>query len=130
MAKRLDGKRDVIVFDGSCGFCGAGMQWIAARDAQRKFVFLPNVRAAEWGLELDSEAIHVVLTDGRILSRTQAVFHVLQVIGWAPALVKLMRFAFNGTLGAIAYRWVARNRHRLVSQKTCSLESSYRDRFL
>ena len=38
---RPPGERAVILFDGVCGLCNTGADWIRARDRRGRFEFLP-----------------------------------------------------------------------------------------
>lgn len=123
----------VLVYDGDCGFCTASV-----RQAQRWIGSMPTVASyqslaatgdlSRLGLTADrcSEAVQYVARDRAVYSAHDAVAAVLLGAGrgwWV--LGALLRAPGLHALAGVAYRWVARNRHRLPgASDRCSLSST------
>ena len=113
---RSSGGRAVILFDGLCGLCNTGVDWIRARDRDGGFEFLPyqSDEARRRFPELDprrlAEAMHVVAPDGSVRAGVEAapwIFERLPGWRWAARLLALpgVRLAARP-----AYAFLARNR--------------------
>lgn len=123
----------LLVIDGDCAFCQASVGW-----GQRIVARFPAVdtwqRLEEagllGGLGLDAarcaEAVQYVALDRRVQSAHDAVSALLLAAGrgwWV--LGALMRLPGVHWVCGHAYRWVARNRHRLPGgSDRCSLSSA------
>lgn len=119
----------VLVFDGDCGICTtlAGVVTRRIRRADPDFVVAPYQQ-----LDLDrlgltpaacDAALQWVARDGAISSAQEAVARVLLAGRWwqRPAGAVILLPGIN-QLAGLAYRWVARNRHRLPGgTPACSL---------
>jgi len=94
---------DRVTFDGTCGTCRGWARWIAARDpGGARFTLDPGGAGAD--------SIVVETADGRRLVRSDAVVHILRVLGRrrsAAALALVPRF-----LRDLGYRAWARARRR------------------
>ena len=123
----------VLVYDGDCGFCTA-----TARFAQRWIGQMPTVVSYQslasdghlfrLGLTTErcSQAVQYVARDRAVYSAHDAVAAVLLGAGrgwWV--LGALLRAPGLHAFAGLAYRWVARNRHRLPgASDLCSLSST------
>jgi predicted DCC family thiol-disulfide oxidoreductase YuxK len=107
----------VLVFDGDCAFCSssvrAAQRWIGDMPAA-----VPYQRAELASLGLTEAecltAVRYVARDHRAYAGEDAVAALLMGAGkgwWF--LGALMRVPGLHWLAGVAYRWVARNRHRL-----------------
>jgi len=107
----------VLLFDGDCAFCQASVRF-----AQRHIGRMPSVVAYQAAdlvaLGLTAEqcatAVQYVARDHRAYAANDAVAAVLLAAGkgwWV--LGALMHVPGVHWLCGVAYRWVARNRHRL-----------------
>lgn len=100
-----------IYYDGECGFCRGWARWILRRDRAGAFRFAPlggttfavrapaEVRTAAAGTFVAETA------DGRWLLRSEAVIHVLRVLGrrrTAAALAAAPRVLRDGGYRAVA----------------------------
>ncbi|GAB3112313.1 hypothetical protein GCM10027055_14980 [Janibacter alkaliphilus] len=111
-------RRPVLVFDGDCGMCTR-----AASLVERRFRPEPERFdvAPSQALDLDAlgltqaecdEALQWVATDGSIASGHAAVARMLRAsYPWARPLGALLTAPVLDRVAALAYRWVARNRH-------------------
>ena len=77
-----------VFFDGECGFCHRWVQWVVKRDRDgRAFRFAPR-KGETFQLLVAWErrqalppSILVLTTQGRILTRSSAVLHILERLG-------------------------------------------------
>jgi predicted DCC family thiol-disulfide oxidoreductase YuxK len=112
-------KDATIIFDGACGFCRRMVGALALRDTARRFAFVPlsdPTIAARWpGLDQAalSNAMHLMLPDGRVLAGADALPEILRRlprwrrVAWVLSLPGALPVARR------VYTVVARNRHRL-----------------
>jgi predicted DCC family thiol-disulfide oxidoreductase YuxK len=114
--------RPTFIFDGDCAFCSSCARFIERR-------VRPAARVAAWqhldlaalGVTADdcADAVQWVGTDGTVAAGPAGIARLLRSAGgpggyllWRPAGVVLgLRPVL--ALAWPAYRWVARNRHRL-----------------
>jgi predicted DCC family thiol-disulfide oxidoreductase YuxK len=120
MDQSADG-RAVILFDGVCGLCNTGTDWIRARDRDGRFEFLPyqSEEARRRFPDLDparlAQAMHVVLPDGTVRVGVDAapwIFGALPGWGW---LVRLLALPGVRRAARPVYAWLARTRTRATS---------------
>lgn len=120
-----DGRRTLVLFDGSCPFCRASVGWVRALDWLGALEFRSfRIEGAAPLLDppLDPEKMdaemHVVAPRGR---RVYHGFWAFRHLAWRlPALVPLAPFLHIpgvGWLGQRVYLWIARNRFGLVPCK-------------
>ena len=132
----------VVLYDGVCGLCNRLNQFLLQRDRHDRFRFasLQSEVAAQLlqrhGTDaVDLDTVYVVVDYGkleeRLLSRSDAIIHVLQRLGgiWAFAaagkiLPKPLRDVF--------YKVVATNRYRVFGKyEVCLMpEERYKEKFL
>lgn len=109
----------VLVYDGACALCRGGVTWMSRRVVRGAIEFLP-CQAAERRArfpEIDDAAcltaMQLVLPDGRVLAGEAAIPEILaRLRGWRWAAA-LLRLPGVGLGAPVAYRWVARHRHRI-----------------
>jgi predicted DCC family thiol-disulfide oxidoreductase YuxK len=109
----------VLVYDGACALCRGGVTWISRRVRRGAIEFLP-CQAAERRARFPSmadaaclAAMQLVLPDGRVLAGGAAIPEILsRVRGWRW-LAALFRVPGARLVAPVAYRWVARHRHRI-----------------
>lgn len=112
-------ERDLVLWDGDCGFCRRGIAWVESRDQLERFRCVPYQQAEhpllDDGLrDACSKAVHVITADGRVLAGGRAALHVLEGIGWRGRARLLSSPVFFWAVEG-SYRLVARNR-RLFSR--------------
>lgn len=114
--------RGVLVYDGDCGFCG----WVVShlrRWVRPAIDIIPSQSADLGSLGLTHQecidAVQWVAPDGRRSSGGSAACDVLRASPrpW-PVLGVLGSLPGIRLLVDVAYRWVARNRHRLPGSTT------------
>jgi predicted DCC family thiol-disulfide oxidoreductase YuxK len=131
----------IVLFDGVCGFCHAGVRWVAARDPSARFRFAPLqgetaalLRARHPEIPEASETLVLVEREAgaeRVTLRSRAVLRVLAELDTRWRYVSLLR-RLPAVLTDPAYRVVAALRYRLFGRlESCPLPSpEERARFL
>jgi predicted DCC family thiol-disulfide oxidoreductase YuxK len=128
------GEPDLVFFDGPCGLCQRGIRFILARDRCAWFRFAP-LGGATFTQRVatalpDSMA---VLTGKRILTRSDAVLHILRRLGGIWALLAAAAAPVPRPWRDACYDAVARARHRWFAQglnECIIIPEAWRDRFL
>lgn len=109
--------RPVLVFDGDCGFCtsSAGLirRWIRPRCDIQPWQFL-DLSALRLSPEDCQEAVQYVAATGEVMSGSRAITAMLRTapVPW-PLVGRVLDLPAIAVVADHAYRWVARNRHRL-----------------
>ena len=113
-----------LFYDGTCALCHGAVRFVLARDPEgRAFRFAPLDSAAFRAVATDEtpaslpDSIVLATDDGRLLTRSDAVLHILGRLGrgWR-VLAKLGRLVPRG-LRDDAYDLVARVRYRVFGRK-------------
>ena len=134
----MDTSGPILFFDGVCGLCDRLVQFVLRRDRRRRFRFaalqseLARTTLDRFGKDArDLDTVYVATGDGRLLSKSRAIFFVLRALGLPWSLV-----AVFGVLPTAVTDWfydrVAHNRYRLFGKRdSCRLPSpDERARFL
>jgi predicted DCC family thiol-disulfide oxidoreductase YuxK len=113
-----------VFYDGSCALCHGTVRFVLARDRDgRAFRFAPldsetfrTLVPAEVRASLP-DSLAVVTEEGRLLTRSAAVLHILERLGggWR-GLAAVSRLAPSFVRDA-AYDLVARTRYRIFGRK-------------
>ena len=118
----------MLLFDGDCAFCTSCVTWMQ-RHVRRLDATVPYQFAELSALGLTTDqcqaAVQWIGADGQLLSAEHAVAQALidAGSGWAVA-GKVIRSPGIRVLSGLAYRWVARNRHRLPGgTPACALDA-------
>ena len=103
----------VLIYDGDCGFCRRCADWLRAR-GDVPMASDGEVDRLALGLTPEETKTAVWWVEGGARFRGhQAIGHALRPLGGGWALVgRLIRMPPVSWLAAVAYRWVAANRHR------------------
>jgi predicted DCC family thiol-disulfide oxidoreductase YuxK len=136
-------KQPIILYDGVCGLCNRGVQFLLKRDkrGQLQFASLQSDFAAKvlgrHGIDpKDLDTVHVVVNhdrpDEKILGRSDAVLRAWQELGGSWKLLSSISSIIPRGLRDLVYRFVATNRYRVFGKfETCMLpDPSQRSRFL
>lgn len=116
------------IYDGDCGFCSRCVAW-ASRRSDVRFEPFQRTDLATIGIteEAAATAVHFVGADGHVVRGGAAVAAVLRECRGAwPLLGMAMRVPGIRSIAEVAYRIVARNRHRLPGPAACSIEGAQR----
>tara|TARA_Y100001934_G_scaffold131506_1_gene159455 strand:- start:1127 stop:1516 length:390 start_codon:yes stop_codon:yes gene_type:complete len=104
-----------LFWDGACGFCRRSVDWITARDAGSRLLPTPYQQVPNPPMDpalaaACQRAVHLMHPDGRIERAGRACLTALELIGYAPVLVRIMRMPPLIWLLEIGYWLTARNR--------------------
>lgn len=103
-----------LVFDGDCAICTTSADWLA-RTGRVRVVPWQRLDLASYDLDLEAVTTSVQwVGEGAPVPGARAVARALRARGgvWrAPGRVLTLPLVLP--LAEVAYRWVARNRHRL-----------------
>ena len=110
-----------VFFDGDCGFCHRWVQLVVKLDHDgRAFRFAPrkgqtfrSLVAAE-RRETLPPSILVLTTEGRILTRSTAVLHILERLGGGWRVLAVVGRMVPTGIRDVGYRVIARVRHGLL----------------
>jgi predicted DCC family thiol-disulfide oxidoreductase YuxK len=116
----------LILYDGVCVLCSRMIRFVAARDPEGRWRFVPvqspygRRLAARFGIDPEAPQTVAVIRDGRAAFKLDAALAVLDGVpgwGWARLARLLPRPVRNW-----GYDRVARNRYRLFGRtESCSL---------
>jgi predicted DCC family thiol-disulfide oxidoreductase YuxK len=142
MAKLAD-QHPIVLYDGVCGLCNRGVQFLLKRDehGRLQFASLQSDFAAKvlgrHGLDpKDLDTVYVVVNhdgpDEMVLDRSDAVLRAWEELGGAWKLLAAISRVVPRGLRDVVYRFVATNRYRVFGKfDTCMLpDPSRRSRFL
>lgn len=126
----------VIVFDAQCHFCNASVDFIIKGDPKGLFCFAPmdssmgQSLVLEQGLGgLDSDTIVLIKQDKAYL-RAEAVYEILKDLESFWSFLGIFR-SLGTSCNDSLYRYIAKNRHRIFSKRSCQTPSEkVRSRFL
>jgi predicted DCC family thiol-disulfide oxidoreductase YuxK len=127
----------IVLFDGVCKFCNAGVNFLLDHDARRRLRFAPLQSEAgrallgRFGLRTDDFDTIVLVENGRAYARSAAALRIARHLGGAWPLLAVL-FAIPPFLRDGAYDLFARNRYRWFGKTdTCRVPTpEIRDRFL
>jgi len=125
---------DLVFYDGPCGLCQRGIRFILARDRGARFRFAPlgGATFARRAAAAPAETM-LVLTEDRLLARSEAVLHILRRLGGGWALLAALAAPVPRTWRDACYDLVARTRHRWFRKERdeCYITiPAHQDRFL
>jgi predicted DCC family thiol-disulfide oxidoreductase YuxK len=131
---------ETVFYDGHCGLCHGAVRFLLAEDSDgSRFRFAPLdsdlfLRTVPEHLRRDLPDSLIVLTEqGRLLTRSAAVLHLLHRLGGAWRLLAMIMSPVPQRLRDAAYDAIARVRHRLfpAPEAACPmLPPALRRRFL
>lgn len=125
-----------LLYDGDCGFCMRWVNWARRKGADQTVTFVPCQSAIELRQQAhidEAECGHAAyLVEGngeRVISKRRAAAAINGVLAHLPggrnafwrALAALYHVPGIKQLEEIAYRFIARNRHRL-GKSSCDIK--------
>lgn len=104
----------VLFYDGECGLCARSVAWCLAHDRHLRLRYAPlqgetYAALSVSGKPRDLDTV-VLLDEGRLLVRTDAVLRVFGIIGGTWAMLGAAGRLVPRPLREWAYRYVARHR--------------------
>lgn len=129
--------RPIVIFDGDCVLCSNSARLLLRLDRRGRFRLLTGQSGLglalrrHFGVADGAGDSVILLQDGRLHLRSEAVLRILRVLGrpwsWLSGLAVLPA----GPRDAV-YGWIAQRRYRLFGRRpVCFLpEERWRDRFL
>lgn len=129
--------RQIIVFDGECLLCSAGARFVLSQDRRGRFLLATMQGEAGralmegFGIDPDDPATMILVSGDTAQRDSDAVLAVLMALGGPWRLAALARRVPRGLRDGL-YRWIARNRYRLVGRRrTCWMPPpAWRERML
>lgn len=112
-----------LFYDGSCALCHWAVRFVVARDAGGAFRFAPLAGDAFRGATAASgqadlpDSLVVETTEGRLLTRSAAVIHILGRLSWPWRMLGTLARALPRPLLDALYDLVARTRYRRFGRK-------------
>lgn len=127
----------IILFDGVCNFCEAGVVFLIKRDLKAIFKFAALQSDAgqrllkEFNLPTENLSTFVLIDDGRCYFKSTAALRVMTKLGGFWSLLSIF-ILIPKPLRDLFYRFVAANRYRLFGKKgVCMVPSKeIQERFL
>lgn len=127
----------VLLYDGSCGFCQATVQFVLRRDRVGTLRFAPlagefgsRVRDRHPELATIDSVVWVGAASERALVRSEAAMAVARYLGWPWRMMGIFGVVPR-RLRDLVYDAVARRRHRLAPRESCLMPTeAERVRFL
>lgn len=100
--------RNLVLYDGTCGFCQFWRRFIEMRDHQKKIVLKPLEEASDKNTVIFYEA-------GTRYEKSTAALRIAGVLGW-PWRATLIFLLVPKWLRDRVYDWVAKHRHGISCQ--------------
>ena len=128
----------IVFYDGECAFCQRSVQFILRHERAPLFSFAPLQSALAVRLLGEqvptissAPASVVVLLEGKIFSRSDAALQIARHLRWPWRGLIFLR-VFPRPLRDMAYRFIARHRHKILPGKSACLlpAAAQRARFL
>jgi len=128
--------KNIVFFDGECGFCNFWVQWILERDRKDKFLFASL--QSDFGQNFLSErkletkqfnTLYLLKPDGLYLSKSRAVLKIAQQLGGIYSLLQV-GLLIPKTISDQLYDIISRNRTKLAAQKCFLPDPHQRKKFI
>jgi predicted DCC family thiol-disulfide oxidoreductase YuxK len=108
--RRAPATTDVLLYDGSCGLCHSSVRLVLAEDASgTAFTFSPLPGS-------DQASVIVQTADGRTLTKSDAVIHILGRLGGLWRVIGSVFGLVPRALRDVGYDFVARVRYRIFGK--------------
>lgn len=118
--------KQLVLYDGECGLCQAGVQWLLDHDPEGVYSLAPlqgeTAARALANLHVPAGLDSMVLVEeGRISWESTAGLRVLRGLGW-PWRGLAVFLLVPALLRDPVYRWIAERRHRWFARpEACRL---------
>lgn len=132
MSKKQD---NIVFFDGVCGVCNAGVDFLIKIDSKNQLFFAP-LQGKTASKQIDPTYIKqldtlILYKDSKVYLKSAAVFQIIKIIGkWYKIFLFFQVFPLKWTDGC--YDFIAKNRYQWFGKKeTCRIPTlQERNRFL
>lgn len=122
----------ILFYDGHCALCQAAVQWVLKHDRKQRihFAALQSNQAQSLLQQQTLPDSLVLWHQGRVWVESDAVLHLLRMMGGVWKLPALLRF-IPAMLRNPVYRLIARNRYRWFGRHDVCMRMlpEYRGRF-
>jgi len=115
-------KREIIYYDGHCGFCHRWIKFVIFKDRNNHFDFAPR-ESQHFKSEVPDEvqatlprSILVSLESGAILTRSTASLYILKKLGGFYSFISWLGSLFPVFLRDCVYKLIAKIRHKLYAK--------------
>ena len=127
-------KNDVIIYDGVCIMCNSFFRWVHKNDKKNVFMFTnfqSNYTSNKMDILNDSNSIAVILADGTVLRKTNAIKHVLKETKKFVIISLILKILPN-FISNFFYNIVASLRYLIFGKyNNCPiLDEKYKSKFL
>jgi predicted DCC family thiol-disulfide oxidoreductase YuxK len=119
--------RSIVLYDGSCNFCNASVQFIFRHDRRKQFDFIPLQSAegktllVKFQLPEDYNSSLVLIEKNSALIKSTAALHIAKKLA-APVRWLYLFIIIPVIMRDKIYDWIAKHRHSWFrKQSTCLL---------
>ncbi|SEH29750.1 thiol-disulfide oxidoreductase DCC family protein [Chryseobacterium culicis] len=133
--KTLNNK-NIVFFDGDCGFCNFWVQWILEHDRRDQFLF--SSLQSEFGQKFLSSrgletsqfnTLYLLKPDGKYLDKSRAVLEIAKILGGIYSVFRI-GIVLPGALRDLLYDIISRNRMKISSQKCFLPDQNQKKKFI
>jgi len=127
-------KNDIIIYDGVCVMCNSFFRWVHKNDKKNIFMF-SNFQSKYSLNNMDKlknrDSIAVVLKDGGVLRKTEAVYYILKKTNSFLA-ARFLIFVIPYSISNIFYDFIASIRYNIFGKyDSCPiLDNKYKLKFI
>jgi len=127
-------KNDIIIYDGVCVMCNSFFRWVHKNDKKNIFMF-SNFQSKYSLNNMDklknTDSIAVVLKDGGVLRKTEAVYYILKKTNSFLA-ARFLIFVIPYPISNIFYDFIASIRYNIFGKyDSCPiLDNKYKLKFI
>ena len=128
--------KNIVFYDGECGFCNHWVQWILEKDKKDKFLF--SSLQSEFGQKFLNErnlpnqvfdTLYLWKPNSFYLTKYQAILEIASEIGGIYSLAKIGKI-LPDAIGNQFYNLVSRNRQKLASNQCFLPSAEQRKKFI
>lgn len=138
----LIGGGPVLLYDGTCGFCARSLQFVLRHERSRRTLRFARLEGP-FGIELRARHPELAGVDSliwyepptpavpeRLFWRSRGAFRVAHYLGGLWSVLGSLGLLLPRYVSDAAYKWIARNRHRLAPEACLVPTAEQRRRFL
>ena len=127
-------KKDIIIYDGVCKMCNAFFRWVHKNDKKDIFMFTnfqSDYTTNKMDILKDSDSIAVILADGSVLRKINAIKHILNQTKKLTTLNLILKIVPN-FISDFFYDVIAKTRYTVFGKyNNCPiLDKKYKSKFL